>query len=376
MAQANLDVSPVVNKPPRLLSLDALRGFDMLWIIGAEAIVSQLAKWPGGSWLDAWSQQLRHVAWDGLRAYDLIFPLFMFLSGVAIPFSFDSRLAAGATPRRMWQKVAIRVCLLVFLGMVYNGLLSDQAGTPRLASVLGQIGIAWGMAAAVYLLVKDIRYRIGAVGVIIGLVVFLQLVVPVPEHGAGVLTSKGSINAWIDQMLLPGKLLGGAFDPEGLLCIFSAGAVTLSGTCLGCFLRKYSPSWKFAGWQAAAGVAVIAAGALCWTLGYPPIKKMWTGTFDLLVIGISLLLFAFFYAIIDVLRWQKWSFPLRVIGMNALTIYLLVRFINFKPAATLLFGRLGNALGDAKSLVIVCGVLLLEWLLLYYLYRKKIFLKV
>lgn len=367
----------IATQRPRLLSLDALRGFDMLWIIGAAGIFHQLFVWLKTPWLGALDEQLKHVPWDGLHAYDLIFPLFMFLSGVAIPFSFESRLRQAGGKRALAGKIVSRTLILVVLGMIYNGLLSDQPAVPRLASVLGQIGIAWGIAATVYVLVPGTSRRFAIAAAIVGGITLLQLFVPVPGHGAGVLTQEGALNAWLDRALLPGRLHGKTFDPEGLLCVLSASSVTLAGAILGSSLQRASAfTWRMVGCQCFAGVALIAVAALAWKLGYPPIKALWTGTFDLFAIGISVLLFALFFAVIDVLRVQRWAFPLQVIGMNALTIYLLTRFFDFKPAAAFLFGRLAHSVGDAGPVVLAAGTLLIEWVLLWFLYRKKIFLRV
>lgn len=369
--------APADTKPPRLLSLDALRGFDMLWIIGAETIVHQLAKWQKTPWLDAWANQLSHVHWEGLRAYDLIFPLFMFLSGVAIPFSFESRLARGDSKRKLAGKIVIRTLVLVLLGMIYNGLLASQPAVPRLPSVLGQIGLAWGAAAALNLVVRGTKGRLACIVAILGIVTALQLLVPVPGYGAGELTPTGAINTWLDRLLVPGRLNGKTFDPEGLLCIFSATSLTLAGSVLGSFLRKPDAcTWRTAGLVCASGVLVTTGGWLSWHAGYPPIKALWTPAFDLLAIGIALMVFALFFAVIDVAKFQRWTLPLRVIGMNALTIYLLTRCFDFDEPSSLLFGRLANACGDGKLVVIASGALLLEWLVLYFLYRRKIFLRV
>ncbi|MGC4016661.1 MAG: DUF5009 domain-containing protein [Luteolibacter sp.] len=369
--------TPADTKPPRLLSLDALRGFDMLWIIGAETIVHAAAKWRGTPWLETWATQLSHVRWDGLRAYDLIFPMFMFLSGVAIPFSFESRLARGDSKARLATKIAIRILVLVVLGMIYNGLLSAQSGPPRLLSVLGQIGLAWGAAATINLVIRGPKGRLACIAAILGIVAVLQLLVPVPDIGAGQLTRTGAINTWLDRLLVPGRLNGKTFDPEGLLCIFSATTLTLSGSVLGSFLRKPDAcTWRTAGITFLTGAAVTGAGWLCWHAGYPPIKALWTPTFDLLAIGIALMVFALFFAVIDVAKFQRWTLPLRVIGMNALTIYLLARFFDFDAPASLLFGRLANSCGNAAPVILASGVLLIEWLVLYFLYRRKIFLRV
>ena len=362
---------------PRLLSLDTLRGFDMLWIMGLAGVFHQLFLWLETPWLGALDEQLKHVPWEGLHAYDLIFPLFMFLSGVAIPLSLEARLGMGYSKRSVTRKIVVRTLTLVIVGMIYNGVLSDQPVGPRFASVLGQIGIAWGIAATVYLFVEGAGKRIALIATVIGTIALLQLLVPVPGYGAGVLTTDGALNTWLDRQLLPGRLHGKTFDPEGLLCIFSATSLSLSGALVGSYLQKAtSYHWRLVGWLGLAGAALVAAGGLAWKLGYPPIKALWTGTFDLLAIGISVLIFALFFAIIDVLRFQRWSFPLRVVGMNALTIYLVVRFFDFKPAAALLFGRLAQSLGEARPVILAVATLLLEWLLLLLLYRRKIFFRV
>ena len=371
------EIAPLAPPRPRLSSLDALRGFDMLWIIGAAGIVHQLFVWLKTPWLGAWDEQLKHVPWDGLHAEDLIFPLFMFLSGVAIPHSFAARRREDGGKRRLAGKIVGRTLLLVALGMLYNGLLSEQSTAPRLASVLGQIGLAWGITATVFVLVPSTPRRFAVLAAIVGGVTLFQLFVPVPGYGAGVLTQQGAINTWLDRALLPGRLNGKTFDPEGLLCIVSASSVTLAGAILGSFLERAKAfTWRQVGWQWIIGAGLIVVAALAWKLGYPPIKALWTGTFDFFAIGISVLLFGVFFAVIDVLRLQRWTFPLRVIGMNALTIYLLVRCVDFKPPTVLLFGRLAASFGDAKLVVLAVAALFLEWLVLWFLYRRKIFLRV
>lgn len=362
---------------PRLQSIDALRGFDMLWIIGADVVVRELAHWRNCSQLDLVCGQLEHVNWEGLQAYDLIFPLFMFLSGLSIPFSLGGRMDRGDSRWRLWGKILVRVTALVLLGIVYNGGLSTSPGVPRIASVLGQIGIAWGIAASLYLMVGSVRKRGMVLFLLLVVIAVLQLLVPVPGHGVGVLTETGAINTWLDRLCLPGRLHGGTFDPEGLLCILSASALPIAGSLVGGPLRAATGiTWKRAGLQFVTGGAFIAAGWLCWRLGYPPVKALWTTTFNLLAIGISLTLFTVFFTVIDVAGVGFWSFPLRVIGMNSLTIYMGRSLVNFHAPAEFLFGRLSHWAGAAGPLVLACGVVLLEWLVLWFFYRKRWFLRV
>lgn len=361
----------------RLLSLDALRGFDMLCIIGGNHVIREFARWWPTPVSETLATQFDHVPWEGLHAYDLIFPLFMYLSGIAIPLSMDGRLDRGDSKRELWKKIMLRVGLLVLLGIIYNGALSNKLQDPRFPSVLGQIGIAWGIAAALQLYVRDIRARVGILLGWLAAVAALQLLVPVPGHGAGILTETGAINTWLDRALLPGRLNGVTFDPEGLLCVLSAASVTMAGSLTGTFLKRPSArSWKFVGSLVALGTGAILGGWLCWSLGYPPVKALWTTTFDLFAIGFSTVLFALFFGIIDVARFQSWSFPLRVIGMNSLTIYLGSKLVSFPDMSAFLFGRIAGLAGSSGPLLILCGVLLLEWLALYFLYRKQWFLRV
>ncbi len=361
----------------RLLSLDALRGFDMLCIMGLEDVIRELANWRKTPALESLAEQFEHVPWAGLHAYDLIFPLFMFLSGVSIPLSMDSRLDRGDSRWELWRKILTRSLLLVALGMIYNGVLSANPAAPRFASVLGQIGIAWGIAASLQLVVRDTRTRLGILFGWLAATAALQLLVPVPGYGAGVLTETGAINTWFDRTFLPGRLHGGTFDPEGLLSILSAAAVTMAGSLVGTHLKTPTPgSWKPVARLSAIGAGSVICGWICWSLGYPPIKALWTTSFNLFAIGISMLLFAAFYGVIDVARFQSWSFPLRVIGMNSLTIYLGSKLVSFPDMSAFLFGRAAGHVGDAAPLIILCGVLLLEWLVLYFLYRQRWFLRV
>jgi predicted acyltransferase len=362
---------------PRLRSIDALRGFDMLWIIGLAELFHQLAKVVDAGWLRVLNGQLEHVEWDGLRAYDLIFPLFMFLSGMAVPYALGAKLERGESRGKLAGGVLKRVALLVLLGIVYNGGLDLEFETQRFASVLGQIGIAYGIAAMVFLFTRTGRARVAWCGGILVGIAILQLLVPVPGHGAGVLTPEGIINGWLDRRFLPGRLHGGVFDPEGLLCIVSASALTLGGVLAGVQVRHAgSPSFSVAGRLLLAGAALLGAGWLCWKLGYPPIKAAWTTTFNLLAGGICLWLFVLFHLLIDFRPESRWSFPLQVVGMNPLTIYLAERILPFGEISAFFLGGIAARSGEWKGVVLACGVLLVGWLLLWFLWRKKVFLRV
>jgi predicted acyltransferase len=368
---------PNGSRAPRLRSLDALRGFDMLWIVGLAALVREVARLTDVAWIDLCAEQLEHVPWEGLRAYDLVFPLFMFLAGMSVPYAITARISRGEETSKIFFGIVRRVVLLVILGAVYNGLLQLEFEEQRYASVLGQIGIAYGIAATTYLWTRSWTGRWFVCLLILGGVAAMQLMVPVPEVGAGVLTPEGIINGWIDRRYLPGRLHGGAFDPEGWLSILSASALVLWGVLVGEAVKNRGsrPRAGLAVGLLFAGGLAIASGWICWEMGYPPIKAAWTTTFNLLAGGICVWLFLLFHLTIDTLPRLNWSLPLQVVGANPLTIYLAHRIVPFMAMSAFVFGGMARLAGEWETPVLIAGLLVIEWLLLFFLYRKRIFFR-
>ncbi len=359
----------------RLLSLDALRGFDMFWITGGGLFVTALAKYTGVGWLLSVADQMEHVKWDGFHFFDLIFPLFMFISGVAIPFALVSKLERGVSKNELAKKAFKRAIILVLLGWVYNGVFSNGFENPRFVSVLGQIGLAYFFASLIIIYSKSFKNSLYWLGGILSGISIIHLLVPVPGIGAGILTPEGCINGYIDRMILPGRLHGGSFDPEGLISIVSAVTVTLMGAVAGHFLRDKKTNDQ----QKIKTLSLIGTSAITLALllspFYPLIKACWTTSFNLLTGGIGFLLMTAFYWIIDVKGWKKWSFFFRVIGMNSIFIYLLYDLVDLARTANYLFGWT-VIWGEFGQLISISGTILLAWLLLYYMYKKNIFLRV
>ncbi len=369
-------MTPETKPAERLMCLDTLRGFDMFWIIGGDAFFQALAAVTGWGWARQWALQLDHVPWAGFHFYDLIFPLFMFISGVAIPYSLLAKAEGGAPRTGIYGRLVRRALLLVVLGFIYNGLLSLDFAHQRYPSVLGQIGLAYLFAAIIMLNVRSLKGRLIALAVLLAGIAGLQLLVPVPGVGAGVLTPAGTINGWLDRLLLPGRLYDGIFDPEGILCIVSATSVTLMGGLAGMVLKSDKlKSLRKTLILFACAFGLIGAGLLLKGV-YPIIKKAWTATFDIYAAGWSFLLLALFYLVIDVARLRGWTFAFRVIGLNSITIYLGVKLIDFRHTAEFLFGGLGRLCGVYGELVLIAAAIGVEWLALYFLYKKKIFLRV
>uniref|UniRef100_UPI00321718D8 hypothetical protein n=1 Tax=uncultured Draconibacterium sp. TaxID=1573823 RepID=UPI00321718D8 len=241
---------------------------------------------------------------------------------------------------------------------------------------MGQIGIGYFFASMIVIYFKSFKSRIyWLLGILAGFGV-IQLLIPVPGFGAGVLTPEGCINGYIDQMLLPGRLNDGTFDPEGILCSLSATGITLMGTIAGNILRKrQTTDWQKIGYLAATGVGLIIL-ALAFSSFYPIIKKCWTSTFNMLAGGISFLLIAFFYLVIDHWKIRGWAFYFRVIGMNSIFVYLFARIINVQQVTEFFFGWLAKPMGNGSELFLIIASLAVIWSLLYYMYKKKIFLRV
>ncbi|WP_419211319.1 acyltransferase family protein [Maribacter sp. X9] len=360
----------------RLFSLDTLRGFDMFWIIGGGSLLGALAKATEWKWVEVLAEQMHHADWEGFHFEDLIFPLFMFISGVAIPFALISKLESGVERPVLLKKVFKRMILLVLFGLIYNGILKNGFSDLRYLSVLSQIGIGYFFAAIIVLYTKTIKVRIlWLIGIMVS-ITLLQLFTPVPSFGAGIITPEGSINAWIDQHFLPGKLIYGTYDPEGILSIVSATTVVLLGSFAGFILRnKISSPQRKTGLLVGIGIMFIFLAILISPV-YPIVKKIWTVTFNMLTAGISFLLMALFYYVIDVLKWRNWTFFFRVIGLNSITIYLGLQIIDFWHASEFLFGFVAKPSGAYGDVILTLGRITLEWLFLYYLYKNKIFLRV
>jgi len=367
------------NNKLRLHSLDVLRGFDMFWIIGGAELFQVIARGFPNKGFQTIAGQMEHVPWAGFHFYDLIFPLFMFISGATIPIALLSKLEKGTPKKELMLKIARRMVILVILGIIFNGTLRDGFANARYASVLGQIGIAYFIASMILIHTRTVKARLLWLGGILAGYAALQLWVPVPGHGAGVLTPEGCINSYIDRNFLPGRMGQGTFDALGLMCILSASAVTLMGSFAGqVLIKRETGTGNKLIILASAGAGLIIM-ALLINPFYPVIKNCWTTTYNLLTGGISFLLVALFYLVIDVRGLKKWSFFFRVIGLNSIFIYLIAvgNLVDVSHTTMSFFGWIIKNLSEITGqLVLVTGNITLCWLLLYLMYRKKIFIKV
>ncbi|HEX3024734.1 MAG TPA: DUF5009 domain-containing protein [Chitinophagaceae bacterium] len=396
------------NQATRLQSLDALRGFDMFWIISGEGIFHgfadvEMAKhalirnpynWQIATNNDlsffekiivGISNQLHHTPWNGFTFYDMIFPLFIFIAGVSMPYSFNNSLEkAGMNQkigkRKIYRSLIKRTVLLIIFGMIVNGALQlNGYANTRFASVLSRIAISCFFAAIIFLNCK-LRYQIiWFVGILLAYWAAMMLI-PVHGFGAGVLTPEGNLEGYIDRILLPGKLHRKAYDPEGLFSNLPAVCSALLGVFAGRFLRMNSDKWnqlKKAVALAFGGSALVITGWL-WGLYFPINKNMWTSSFVLYAGGWSVLLLSVFYLIIDVAGFKKWSMPFVWVGCNSILIYMAAHgVIDFEHTSQFLFGGMINKTEIVwHSSLLWIGVAVIQFAVLSFFYKKKWFLKV
>ena len=359
----------------RISSIDALRGFDMFWITGGEALIHSLARVIHHPAMTALDRQFRHVEWQGFRFYDLIFPLFLFIVGLVLPFSLTRRLASEASRAPLYWHAFRRFAILFFLGLIYNGLLNLRFDQLRVAGVLQRIAICYLLATLVVMNTSIRGQALVAGGLLLGYWMVMKLI-PVPGFGAGDLSPVGNLASYIDRHLLPGPYCCFGFgDNEGILSTLPAVSTTLIGVLAGHWLRsRQSPGRKIGG-MILAGVASLLV-ALIWGHWFPIIKNIWTSSYVLYAAGWSLLLLALFYWIIDVRGYKRWAFFFIVIGLNPITIYVVQSQFKFDTIASIFVRGFIDLLGPIKPVFWEASVLLVGWLFLWFLYRQKIFLKV
>jgi predicted acyltransferase len=396
------------SRPARILSVDALRGFDMFWIIGGEEVAKALEPMGGGPVMSFFTEQLKHVEWAGFRFYDGIFPLFLFLIGVSIVLSMD-RVIATAGRQGAVMRIVKRSVLLFVVGMFYYGGLSRAWPDVQLMGVLPRIALCYLVGASLYVILPRKGIVVAAVVCLVGYWAMMTFV-PFPDVNLshGTIGKKGSqaemkppavmlagvtktvsgtfeegrnLAHYVDYRWLPGKKRNLYYTNEGLLSTIPAVATTLFGIMAGWLLTstRLTPKQKVA-WLLGAGAAGIALGLL-WDLQFPVIKRIWTSSFCLVASGFASMMLGAFYLIVDVWRWQKWCTPFLWIGSNALAAYLAVNLVDFPAIAARFVGGDVEAFLDAHlakgigGLLIAVVGLALPVLLVRFLYQKKIFIR-
>ena len=359
----------------RIMSVDALRGFDMFWIAnGKEVIVALIALfiYPLPHWLDV---QLEHIEWAGFSAWDMIMPLFLFIAGTSMPFSFSRRIEGARGGKALYLRIARRLALLWILGMFAQGHLGEAILTGHFSKLhfysntLQSIAAGY-LVASIALLNFPVAGQIGTLAVMLIGYCLLMTFVPFHGHPAGTLEPHANLAMYIDETLL-GRFRDGTPYTWILSSMGFAGSVLL-GVMSGHILRaKRSQKTRLAG-LLAMGAGCLALGWV-WSYWFPIIKHIWTSSMVLWAAGWSYLLLAFFYAVIDMAGFRKWAFPFVVIGMNAIVAYVGAPIIGGLLEPDKAFR---GALGSPIAVWQTFAVFIVPWLILLLLYRKKVFVRV
>ena len=348
----------------RLASLDILRGFDLFLLLFVGPVVSTLAQVSDAEWATALAYHFDHAAWDGLRMWDLVMPLFMFMAGVSMPFALRKENKGAA----IWRRILKRVILLFLLGMVVQGglLTFNWNHFTLYTNTLQAIGFGYGIAA-ICLLTLSVRMQVLAT-------LSLLIIYAIPMMLTGDYTPAGNFANLVDA-----AVLGGFRGDPSYTWVWSTltfGATTMLGAFSGQIIRSKLLS------KPKVALALLCVGFLLLLLGYlwgnflPINKRLWTSSMTLVTGGYCYLLLALFYYIIDVLEYRRGLEWLKWYGMNAIAAYMIGECINFRSVVHSVSYGLQPFLGDYYNLWITFGNCLALLLILRGMYRCGVFWKV
>jgi predicted acyltransferase len=367
--------------PGRLASLDVFRGITIALMI----VVNN----PGG---DVSYPALQHADWNGWTLADLVFPFFLFIVGVAIPFSLGNRIARGESRRKVLLRVIRRSVVLFALGLFLNGFPYFDLSTLRIMGVLQRIALCYFFASLIFL-AFNVRKQ-AMIAVLISLFYWaIMTLVPVPGYGAGVLGKQGNLASYIDNLLLGRQHLWEGSrawgDPEGLLSTIPAVATTLLGVLAGKHLKSSRSSLEKAAYFFFLGSVGIVVGLLC-GMWFPINKSLWTSSYVAFTGGISFIFLATCYYVIDIKKHMTWTKPFIILGMNAIIIYVLSEIVSSAVYARVTLDGTAIALktfvyrnyfaswtGSLNGSLLYALAYLVLWIAVAaILYKSRIFIKV
>ena len=369
----------------RTLSLDVFRGLTIAGMV----LVNNPGTW------GAIYGPLKHAEWHGWTPTDLIFPFFLFIVGVSITLAFARRVeSGGGDPHDLLKKALKRSAIIFGLGLFLNGFPYFDLAEIRIPGVLQRISVCY-LAASVIFLKSGWRTQAMIAAALLLFYWLLMTVVPVPGFGAGDLEREGNLAAYIDRALLGRHIWKGGvvFDPEGLLSTLPAISTTLSGVLTGHWLRSPRAQLEKVGGMFFAGACAVAAG-WAWHFWFPINKSLWTSSYVVFTAGMALQLLAVCYWLVDVKNYRRWAKPFIIFGVNALALFvfsgLLSRLMTDRhwrlPRAGGKAGNLQAFIFDNlfaswaspvnASLFYALAYVLFWLLLMWLLYRKRIFIKV
>ena len=361
----------------RIACIDVLRGFDMFFLVGAGDILRHFINGFNSDFLQPVYYQLDHVKWEGFTAWDLIMPLFLFTSGLSMPFSFSKLTEKGYTKTKIYLKVLKRFCILFVLGWIVQGRLLDlNPNTFYLyTNTLHSIAFGYLITALIVLNVNKASIQL-ALGASL-LVVYWALLsfAPVPGVGSGVFTPDGNFAMYIERLVM-GRFINPRSQYTWLLSSLAFGATVFSGYYAGLMLKKPMGHNKKLLQLTLVGVGMIVAGFLL-SFQTPIIKKLWTSSMVLHSSGICFLLLAFTYFLTDKLKIDSWwTRGLRIFGLNSIAAYMLYSVFSLDKMARFFVHGLEQYTGAFFPLFISLCQFGILFFILRHMYKYKIFLKV
>jgi predicted acyltransferase len=376
MTATNFEIPAEVAKAPetsaRLVSLDVFRGATIAAMILVNNPGNSAAYWP-----------LTHAKWNGWTPTDLIFPFFLFIVGVSLVLSFRSRLRRGDSTRSLVLHTVKRSLTIFALGLLLNGLPSFHLATWRIPGVLQRIALAYFAAAIITLYCKTYARVLWIAALLVGYWLLMRYVpVPgyaVPGRDIPFLHPNANLAAYLDRKLMMGHLYERTRDPEGVLSTLPAIATTLCGVLTGEWLGSiHSRKQKMVG-MLALGAAGLIAGEV-WSVWFPINKNLWTSSYVLFTAGCALLCLAICYWITDIRQYRGWlTKPFIIFGTNAIAAYVLSELVGLplRWQDNIFQHYSGRAVSPAMaSLLYSLTVVGLCFLPIWWMYRRKIFLKV
>jgi predicted acyltransferase len=366
---------PVPAAPERLGSLDAFRGFVMLWIIGGEGLMAGLASLGHNRVIEAVVYELNHSPWQGLRFYDCIWPSFMLMVGVSVPLSIAKR-SLTQTYQQQLVHAAKRALVLFLLGSLRESVLLGSPYLIELSSALQPIAIAYFVAVLVAR--KSWRFQAGLGAAILVAYALVLAFIRAPGIAAGSYVLNHNLVHWVDI-----ALLGQAhwdrwpYANEGWGTVLST-IPTISTTLLGLLIGELLMSARS---KKGKAKLIGGIGLGCLAIGYgtsfvvPVVMKMWTASYGLMSAGCACFMLLIFYWVIDIRGYRKWAFPLTVIGMNAIFIYVFSSLIHLDPIVDVFTQGIVRVWPNFGLLFQQIAVLAVEWFILFWMYKRRIFLK-
>ena len=373
--------------PQRLESLDVLRGFDLFLLVGLETVMHHLSSAINTPSFHSFMWCFTHVQWEGFSTWDMIMPLFMFMSGITIPFAL-SRYKDEKDKSLIYRRILKRVVLLWVFGMMCQGNLLGL-NPDRIyfySNTLQAIATGYLISALLYLHTSIRTQIITAILLLLGFWGAMEFIT-VSGYGGGNYTPDGNLAEWIDREVL-GRFRDGASVVNGetvfpdwyrytwILSSLNFGVTVLTGTFAGYILKdKELNAQKKLAYLLIIGSSMIAISQI-WGIWHPVIKKIWTGSMTLLSSGYCFLLMALFYYIVDYKGWKKYTQWLKVYGMNSIVAYMLAMCVNFSCIGHSLFHGLEQYLGEYYQVLLSISNAAIIYAILYYMFKKQIFLRV